>query len=66
MTRYPRAGHNTRLECDCGAPVVKDDGEYVCTGCGRTVSEDEESTDRAPPRPETGRRTERPFKYLRP
>ncbi len=49
MTRYPRGGHNTRLECDCGAPVVKDDGEYVCTGCGRTVSEDEESTERADP-----------------
>jgi uncharacterized Zn finger protein (UPF0148 family) len=41
MSPYPRGERNTRLECDCGAPVVKDDDEYVCVGCGETVSEEE-------------------------
>lgn len=47
MARYPRAERNTRLECDCGAPVVKRGDEYVCVGCGERVP-DEEPTEVGP------------------
>lgn len=40
MTRFPRAERNTRLECDCGAPVVKRGSKYTCVGCGEEPSED--------------------------
>jgi len=42
MTRYPRGVRNDRLECDCGAPVVKTDEGYVCVGCGARVSDEQE------------------------
>jgi|GEM_PF-1950643 len=42
MARHPRARRNTRLECDCGAPVVKRGSDYVCTGCGERVAEDDD------------------------
>ncbi|MFB6173928.1 MAG: hypothetical protein ABEI39_04720 [Halobacteriales archaeon] len=41
MTRFPRADRNTRLECGCGAPVVKRGSKYICVGCGEELSEDE-------------------------
>jgi len=41
MARYPRGRRNTRLECGCGAPVVKMDGEYVCIDCGTVVTDDD-------------------------
>jgi hypothetical protein len=42
MARYPRGVRNDRLECDCGAPVVKRAEGYVCVGCGATVADEGE------------------------
>ncbi|QLH82551.1 hypothetical protein [Halosimplex pelagicum] len=43
MTRFPRAGRNTRIECECGAAVVKRGDEYVCVECGKRSTD--EATD---------------------
>jgi uncharacterized Zn finger protein (UPF0148 family) len=41
MAPYPRGERNVRMECDCGSPVVKEDGVYVCIGCGERIDVDE-------------------------
>ncbi|QLH77482.1 hypothetical protein HZS55_09320 [Halosimplex rubrum] len=34
MSRFPRTDRNARIECECGAAVVKRGDDYVCVGCG--------------------------------
>lgn len=40
MSRFPRADRNTRIECECGAAVVKRGDDYVCVGCGERSTEE--------------------------
>ncbi|QPV63972.1 hypothetical protein I7X12_04895 [Halosimplex litoreum] len=40
MSRFPRAGRNARIECECGAAVVKRGDDYVCVECGERSTEE--------------------------
>ncbi|WP_193366330.1 hypothetical protein [Halosimplex carlsbadense] len=40
MTRFPRASRNARIECECGAAVVKRGDDYVCVECGERSADE--------------------------